>query len=249
LRSIFFLSVVVVLIVAFWMILVRPAVEAAQETAKRGESYYRMSLIVFALHQYEDTHNSLPAHASYDAKGQPLLSWRVHILPYLEETEGNKLYQEFHLDEPWDSPHNRQLIARMPGAYQNPSLSKQAGLTNYLAVVGNACVFNGSKEGSDLEDISDGLENTILLVEADADQAVEWTRPADWEFDPSQPKSGLGSIRSSGIWIAAWADGQITQLVRETDEQVLKDSFTRDGKEVFDRSSSIPGFDVRHRPP
>ncbi|MEQ8788046.1 MAG: hypothetical protein RIC55_17190 [Pirellulaceae bacterium] len=45
---------------------------------------------------------------------EPLLSWRVAMLPGLY---CRTLYGEFHLDEPWDSPHNLKLLKHMPTAY------------------------------------------------------------------------------------------------------------------------------------
>ena len=52
--------------------------------------------------------------------GQPLLSWRVALLPQLDQLP---LFQQIHLDEPWDSPHNRQFAEQMPAVYQMPSLA------------------------------------------------------------------------------------------------------------------------------
>ena len=110
----------------------------------------------------------------------------MQILPFLDE---RKLYQEFHLNEPWDSEHNRKLIARMPDVFKNPKLDKP-GMTNYLAVVGKECVFNGSPKGLGFKHVTDGTSNTIALVEANADLATEWTKPQDWNFDRrSRPRA------------------------------------------------------------
>src|SRR3972149_6212381 len=100
------------------------------------------------------------------------------MLQYVEELP---LYQEFHLDEPWDSEHNKALIARMPKLYQNPNMALEPGKTTYLAVVGKECIFDGTDKGMKLQQVTDGTSNTLTLVEADADQAVEWTKPDDWE--------------------------------------------------------------------
>ena len=45
-----------------------------------------------------------PPRAILDKNGKPLLSWRAQMLPNLEEIA---LYEQFHLDEPWDSQHNK----------------------------------------------------------------------------------------------------------------------------------------------
>src|SRR5438445_3414044 len=95
-----------------------------------------------AMHQYVDTFKSLPAHASVDKDGKALLSWRVHILPFVEQ---DALYKEFHLDEPWDSAHNKELIARIPPIYRSPQSRAGAGKTTYLVPVGKHALFGGKK--------------------------------------------------------------------------------------------------------
>ena len=73
--------------------------------------------IALAMHNYHAANDHLPPAAIKDKAGKPLLSWRVAILPYLEQAA---LYNKFHLDEPWDSPHNKALIASMPAVYACP---------------------------------------------------------------------------------------------------------------------------------
>src|SRR5690606_13567468 len=85
------------------------------------------------LHNFHDTFGQLPAAYNTDKDGKPLLSWRVGLLPFLEE---GALYNEFHLDEPWDSDHNKKLIARMPAVYRSPNSKAPAGKTIYLGVGG-----------------------------------------------------------------------------------------------------------------
>jgi hypothetical protein len=216
-------------VVGILVALLLPAVQAAREAARRSVSMNNMKQLMLALLNYWDSHRTLPAHAIYSDDGKPLLSWRVQILPYLEEGE---LYKEFHLDEPWDSPHNRELIARMPAVFRNPNLVEAAeGKTDYLAVVGEPCVFDGTAKGTRLEDIRDGTSKTIALVEADADRAVIWTKPDDWQYDPANPSAGLGGLRPGG-WLAAWADGRVSFITSSVDRDVLKSLFTRSGGEV-----------------
>ena len=106
-------------------------------------AYFNLHQIGLALHTYHDVHGSFPAQANYDSQGKPLLSWRVHILPYLgEET----LYKEFHLQESWDSEHNRSLLARMPAFYRCPSLPRS--LKNKTTYTAKATGSNASGQGS-----------------------------------------------------------------------------------------------------
>ena len=127
------------------------------------------------------------------------------ILPFLEE---EKLYKEFHLDEPWDSEHNRKLLTRMPKVFKNPKL-KNPIKTNYLAVIGEECVFTGTPQGTKFSQIADGTARTIGLVEADADHAVEWTKPDDWHFDRTCP-SHLGAWGDR--WHAAAMDASFREI-------------------------------------
>jgi hypothetical protein len=209
-----------------------PALIGARQAAGRNESANHLKEIMLALHVHHDSKGSFPAHASYSADGKPLMSWRVHILPFLEQ---QALYDQFHLDEPWDSEHNRTLIAQMPGVYRCPDAALEPGKTNYLAVVGEQCALNGTKDGLRLHDITDGTSKTIAIVEADVDQAVEWTKPDDWEFAAENPTAGLGKLRG-GVWNAAYCDGSVRPISNNIDVETIKALFTRAGGEV------IPNF-------
>jgi type II secretory pathway pseudopilin PulG len=217
-----------VAVIGILVALLLPAVQAAREAARRSQSTNNLKQMMLALMNYHDVKGAFPAHASYSDDGKPLLSWRVHILPYIEE---GALYEQFKLDEPWDSEHNRALVAQMPAAYQNPNVVTEPGKTNYLAVVGNECAFNGTKDGMKLQDITDGTSKTIAIVEADADQAVEWTKPDDWEYAAENPKAGLGKLRPGG-WNAALCDGSVHFISENIDPEMLKALFTRAGGEA-----------------
>jgi hypothetical protein len=211
-----------VAIIGILVALLLPAIQAAREAARRAQSMNQIKQLNIALLNQESASGAFPAHASYNPEGKPLLSWRVHILPYLEQ---QALYEQFHLDEPWDSEHNRALIARMPAMYQNPNLPEQNGKTNYLAVVGEGCIFDGTQVGKKLLDIRDGTANTIMLVEAAREQAVEWTKPDDLEYNPANPKAGLGGIRPGG-WLVGLADGSVHFISENIDQEHLKAMFT-----------------------
>ncbi len=195
---------------------------AAQEKTQKN-----LKRLIMAVHNNHGNWNSLPAHAIYDTDGKPLLSWRVHLLPFLAE---EKLYREFHLDEPWDSEHNRKLIARMPDVFRNPKVAKP-GMTNYLAVVGKECVFNGTPAGLTFSDITDGTSKTIAIVEADADSAVVWTKPQDWKFNRHDPTAGLGSLWRDH-WYGAWVDGSVRSVDNREPADKVGIYFTRAGREL-----------------
>ncbi len=216
-----------VAVIGILVALILPAVQAAREAARRNQSMNNMKQLMLALLIYSDAHKKFPAHASYSPDGKPLLSWRVQVLPFLEEQE---LYQQFKLDEPWDSEHNRALLAKMPAVYANPNLNLTEGTTNYLAVIGEACIFDGSSKGIGFRQIPDGTSKTIMLVEADADRAVEWTKPADFQYDAKNPTAGFGQVRPGG-WLAAFADGHVQFISNDASAEVVNALFTRAGHE------------------
>ena len=159
----------------------------------------------------------------FDKNGKPLLSWRVQILPFIEEAP---LYKEFHLDEPWDSEHNKPLIANMPRIYGNPSRPMDSK-TNYLVPVGPGTVFEGDK-GLKISQITDGTSNTILAVEANEDRAVIWSKPDDLPVNLEKPLTGLGGLRPSGFQ-AIFCDGSVRLISNSSDLQALKALFTYAG--------------------
>ena len=214
-------------IIGILVALLLPAIQAAREAARRNVSINNLKQIMLAMHLHHDAKKSFPAHAIYSSGGKPLLSWRVQMLPYLEE---QALYDQFKLDEPWDSEHNRALVARMPQIFANPNLTIEPGKTNYLAVVGEPCVMDGTANGRPMREVPDGTANTIVLVEASPDQAVEWTKPDDLEYDANNPKAGLGGLRP-GAWIAGFADGSVRPVAEQIDPAQLKALFTRAGGE------------------
>lgn len=207
--------------------LLLPAVNAAREAARRNMAMNNLKQIALAMHIHHEAKRTFPAAASQDKDGKPLLSWRVHILPYIEE---ENLYKQFHLDEPWDSEHNRTLIDKMPAIYRNPN-SDSTSQTNFLAVTGEGFIFDG-KEGLGMAHIRDGASNTIMFVEADLDQSVVWTKPADLLVDPRDPLKGLAGFRAGGGFLAAFADGHVQYISGLIDKDDLKALFTRDGGEI-----------------
>jgi len=189
----------------------------------------KLKKIVLALHNYESVHRKFPAFANFDSNGKPLLSWRVHILPYLGQ---EALYKEFHLDEPWDSEHNKALIKRMPEVYRCPNAKPSlAGKTTYLGPVGAAMMFTGDPQCIQFKDVTDGTVNTIFVVDAGDDRAVIWTKPEDLKIDAKDPMAGLVGHHPDGF-NAVFVDGSIHFISRGVDKTILHALFTRNGGEV-----------------
>jgi type II secretory pathway pseudopilin PulG len=208
--------------------LLLPAVQAARDAARRNESANNLKQTALAILNYEAANRRLPAQANYDAQGKPLLSWRVLVLPYQGEEE---LYKQFHLDEPWDSEHNKALIEKMPDVYKHPAFNAP-GKTLYQAVVGKGLAFEG-KEGLLMYNFVDGTSRTIMVVEASPDKAVPWTKPEDWEMDPNNPLKGLGGLFAGNIFQVVFVDGHVQAIPRSIDPALFKAALTRDGRETL----------------
>jgi len=210
--------------------LLLPAVRSSREAARRAASMNNMKQIGLALHNYHDTFGSFPPGYTTDAEGKPLLSWRVHILPFVEQTP---LYDQFRLDEPWDSEHNKRLIPLMPPVYRAPSSKADPTKTNYLGVADERGIFPG-KEKIGLRDIVDGSSNTIMVVEVNDESAAIWTKPDDFVPDPDDPTRGLLGLRPGGF-NAGMADGSVRFISETIDREILHRLFLRnDGQPVGD---------------
>jgi len=220
--------------------LLLPAVQAARMAARRVEGSNNLRQIALAMHNYHDTWGGLPAAYNTDEEGKPLLSWRVYILPYIEEAA---LYDEFHLDEPWDSEHNIKLVEMMPKVYVAPGSRAEHGNTNYLTIRHKDSMIQPPKEadngkpnplGSRFADITDGTSNTIMVVEAADERAVPWTKPDDFVPDDMKPIAGLVGLRRGGF-NAALGDGSVRLIPAAIDPDVLLWLFQRsDGNVVPD---------------
>jgi hypothetical protein len=188
----------------------------------RVRSMNILKQIGLAMHIHHDALKTLPPAYSVDKNGKPLLSWRVLILPYIEQ---EPLYRQFHLDEPWDSEHNKKLIPLMPEVYRAPGSKAAPGKTNYLTVRGKDTMFPGDK-GISFAQVKDGTSYTIMVVEASDSSAVEWTRPDDFVYDPKEPIKGLVGLRPEGF-LALFGDASVRFIPKSIDAKVLQFLFLR----------------------
>ena len=184
-----------------------------------------MELIGTAIRQYADVNKTFPPAYTTDKDGKPLLSWRVLILPFLDPDGG--LYEQFHLDEPWDSENNKNFITQMPSLYRHRESKVAAeGRTNFLTVRGANTLFPG-KAGIALTDLGRAPSNIVMLVEVSDARAVIWTKPDDFEYSEKSPMDGLIGFRPYGF-LAGLADGSVgffdTRSIKAADVRVL---FTR----------------------
>ncbi len=178
-----------------------------------------MKQISLALLNYESTYGSFPPAYVADEDGQPMHSWRVLILPYMEQS----LYEAYFFDEPWDGPNNRLLADRMPTIFMCPSSPSLPTETNYMVVTGKGTLFPGA-ESRKISEITDGTANTILVVEV-AKSGVNWMQPVDVSIeslaqgigDPDDNLMGGGNNVSAssyhpGVVNAAFADAHVESI-------------------------------------
>jgi hypothetical protein len=193
--------------------------------------------VALSLHSHNDVFKFIaPAAICSKKDGKPLLSWRVVILPYIEE---DVLYRQFKLDEPWDSPHNIKLLPKMPKIYAPVGKKPKEPHSTYIqAFVGPGTTFElkpdeksflGAKGMSIPRDFQDGTSNTIAVVEAA--EAIPWTKPGDLPYDAKKPLPKLGGQFPGGFH-AALMDGSVVFLSSKIDEETLRAMITRSGGEV-----------------
>jgi hypothetical protein len=192
----------------------------------------RMRDLIRALHEYHSLHGALPARFNQDKNGKHLLSWRVHLLPFLGQ---QKLYDQFHLNESWDSEHNIKLVERIPKCYSNTLLKLNSGQTVILATAGKDSIWQspGNDDvppvGMRLDEIEDGPSFTAAIISVPANQAVIWSQPADFNFDASEFADDLKTRQ--GLTFAATIAGDVIGVEEKCTEQQWRYFVgTRDGQ-------------------
>lgn len=148
--------------------------------------------------------------------GKTKHSWRVAILPYLGQSS---LYEQYRLDEPWDSEHNKQVMKSMPAVFRSPTEPADTTSSAYYAIVGDETMFEPNGDGVRVEEITDGVSKTILLVKANRE--VPWTKPEDIPYSVNQPLPEFGGY-FEGIISAAFADGSVRAISEGIDRRVLR---------------------------
>ena len=196
---------------------------------ERVISQNNLKQLGMAIHNYHAANNRLPfpGVAKFGAplgpgNNNPNLSWRVAILPYIEQ---QALYQQFKLDEPWDSEHNKKLIDKMPKLFAPVNgVKAEKGHTFYQIFSGREAL----KPGVRFTDVTDGLSNTLMIVEAG--DSVPWTRPEDMLYDAKKPLPKLGAM-FSGDFNAAFMDGSVRYIRKSINENTLRAIITIAGGE------------------
>jgi hypothetical protein len=216
-------------------------ITVVRESARRAVCLSNMKQLALALHNYHDVYGCFPPAYIADSNGKPMHSWRVLILPYLEE---QALYKAYDFTEPWDGPNNRKLAQNKPPVYGCPSSNNSAAAslaTSYVAVVGPKTLWPGAKV-TRLSDIRDGTDNTIMLVE-NTNSDINWMEPRDVSFEEAVRGNGFSSphVRKNGYFYhgtpaftVALAQGSVWSLPQELPTETLEALLTIHGGEAVD---------------
>ena len=198
--------------------------------ARQNQSRNNMKQLGLAFHNFHDVHDRFAPAITKDKNGKPGLSWRVQLLPFIDQAP---LFNAFHLDEPWDSEHNRKLIELMPPTFRAPGSRAEPFRTNYVGLRVEGSILPPDGNGVGIRDVTDGTSNTIMIVEADDEHAVIWTKPDDLDFDPAKPLVGLASPSVRNGFQALMTDGAVRFISANIDEETLRNLVIRnDGNTV-----------------
>ena len=168
-----------------------PAIVKAREAARWTQSMNNLKQLALAMHNYHAANGSFPPAVLCGPDGKTPYSWRVALLPYLDQAA---LYEQYKKDEPWDSPNNKQVLAKMPPVFRDPTDPADSTFSSYFGLTGPSTIFFG-KEGAKMSEIPDGTSNTIMLVEAKRD--IPWTKPEDIPYAADVAPGGGGTGGSS----------------------------------------------------
>lgn len=220
------------------------AVSQSRDAARRSQSANNMKQIMLAMHNWADIKRvpgspdvrfPPPVIMGKDGKGTVPHSWRVEMLPFLDQAE---LYNQYNFDEPWDSETNKRVLEKMPAVFRHPADDPKSTTSSYYVLVGSKLLEEkpadgggasapeggfptafSAKKGMLFSQITDGTSNTIATVEAKA--GIPWTKPDDIVFDPIKDLPKLGGYAKEGFYVG-FCDGSVRFLKNDVDSKRLK---------------------------
>lgn len=217
----------------------RQMLNNVQIAARTAENQSRLSMLGLAMLNYESTYSAFPPQALADKTGKRLLSWRVLILPFLGE---KGLYDQFHLDEAWDSPHNLALLEKMPEMYRSAAdigaSELKPGYTRFVAPLAANSIMGKVGTPTRLREVADGLSNTILLVQSTPSAAVPWTKPEDLKVDLNNPISGMAGDKEP-FFLTLFADSSSRRIEATVSKESLLAYIGKDEGTVAPNEASL----------
>lgn len=228
-------SVLLMLLIGFGYLVFRfggSTLQQIQNNQNRVASMNNLQTIAKALDAYAEIHGSYPPAHTVDAQGMPLHSWRVLILPFLNEVE---LYDGIDLDLPWDSARNQPFHYNVPSVYTHPNFAGLPSTTPYQLLVGKQGVFRGDTSiGPD--QVIDEPGKTILVAEIEPNGFTRsWMEPTDINMDrlmidTSAFWSEVEGLDTDGVMVAT-VDGRVHVLPKQTSVITVDALFTPRGRE------------------
>lgn len=198
-----------------------------QMRATRTQCPNNLRAIGLALHNYHEAHGTFPPPYTVDTNSQPLHSWRTLILPYLGQ---ESLYKSIDLSKPWNDPANAKAYDTHLREYECSSRGISPGFTTYLAVLGDGCSFDPAHP-TQISDVTDGLSNTVAVIDVAPDQAVHWMSPADASPElVLAPKSRHSHGNGTHVLIL---DGSVGFIVDTLPTETLRALLTIAGHETL----------------
>lgn len=211
------LTVIVIIVLAIAALLL-PSARRSGEVARRRQCKNILKQIAFALRNYHDQYHAFPPAYTVDAEGRPLHSWRTLLLPFLGQ---KALYDKIDLTKPWDDPANGTVLQTSLEFFRCPSSMSPPNHTTYLAIVATGSCLRPI-EGRPLSEVLDGPSNTVLVIEAPAEQSVPWMAPTDADetlFLAINPETNLHHV---GAFHVALVDGTVRILNASTSAEIRR---------------------------
>ena len=228
--------------------------------------------IGLAMHNYHDTFNHFPPAVTLGPDGTPWHSWRVYLLPYLDQAS---LYNEYKFDEPWDGANNRHLLDKMPDVYRvpgdtshythyvvptsrepvqkDPSTATLPWRTAFSAIGSPGEPGSGRSEGgTTFRDFLDGTSNSILAGTVDVDKQIPWMKPQDLEFEQDFTKLGdkggfatpyMSDNGDFGLFLLA--DGSVSQIQKSIAGEQFRRLLTIDDGYVVEEFDGAESFTLK----
>jgi beta-lactamase regulating signal transducer with metallopeptidase domain len=206
--------------------LLLPAVQSAREAARRMQAKNNVKQLMLAMHNYHDTHKEFPKPVMTGPDGKTKYSWRVALLPFLEQ---QALYEKYNRNEPWDSENNKKVLAQIPPTYRNPNAAAGTTDTSYLALVGESTALGDGEKAVKIRDMTDGTSNTVMIFEVK--RKVPWTKPVDIAYDAKGKLPEFKGYHRGGFHVGI-CDGSVKFVADSVAEEVLRKLITRNGGEV-----------------
>ncbi len=224
---------VVLSIIAMLIAFLFPAVRRSREASLRSHCKNNLKQIGLALHNYAEAFGTLPPAYTVDANGNRLHSWRTLILPFIESSP---LYEKIDFSKPWNDPANAEAYNTSFPLYLCPSAICPVNHATYLAIVGDHSSFHPTTPRA-FSEITDGLSNTLLVIEVPSSQAVHWMSPMDADESMVLNFSPTTELPHESGFHALIADGSVRFLGADTPQVIRQALISIAGNEKIEPGS------------